>query len=155
MSELRDDLIAVLEEPGKSHDIDIVDVSVSGSFKSPKVCVRIDYLDNDDNKIISLDDIAEANSWISNAIEDSSLINSSYMLEVSSPGMDRPLRRISDFQKFIGSEAVIKTQGEGRKSFTGVIKSVEMSTVKILCDGCEFEIEFESIQSAHIKPRFN
>ena len=82
-------IIAVLEERALGHDIDIVDVEVVGSAKTPVVRVRIDHA-NEDGKTISLDEVAAETGWISDALDDVDVFPGSFTLEVSSPGMDSP-----------------------------------------------------------------
>ena len=85
-------IISVLEERALGHDIDIVDVEVVGSAKAPVVRVRIDHA-NEDGKTISLDEVAAETGWISDTLDEVDVFPGSFTLEVSSPGMDRPLRR--------------------------------------------------------------
>ena len=70
-------IIAVLEERALGHDIDIVDVEVVGSAKTPVVRVRIDHA-NEDGKTISLDEVAAETGWISDALCVESVILSAF-----------------------------------------------------------------------------
>ena len=76
----------------------------------------------------------------------------SYRLEVSSPGLDRPLSKKEDFKKFIGNRVKIKIDGfiEKRKEFTGSLKNVTQDGVTIDSDNKEFFIEFEQINKARL-----
>ncbi len=76
----------------------------------------------------------------------------SYRLEVSSPGLDRPLGKREDFEKFIENRVQIKTDEfiEKRKKFTGILKSVSKSGVTIDVDNKEFFIEFEQMDKARL-----
>jgi ribosome maturation factor RimP len=76
----------------------------------------------------------------------------SYRLEVSSPGLDRPLTKKTDFEKYVGERITIKIQGfiEKRKDFTGILKNVADNGVTIDSDKKEFFIEFEQINKARL-----
>ena len=85
---------------------------------------------------------------------------SAYTLEVSSPGPERPLRKLEHFQAAVGKMAKIKTAEpvDGRKNFTGTIKDASRDEVEIVLDegkkGEEprVQIPFELINSANLKP---
>ena len=75
-----------------------------------------------------------------------------YTLEVSSPGIDRPLRTAEHFARFVGDTAVLKTQAvDGRGSWTGAIASVEGDVVVLDVDGAEARIPMDTIKRAHLK----
>lgn len=77
-------------------------------------------------------------------------------LEVSSPGLDRPLKKEADFVRFVGERARIKTRLplETRKNFIGVLKGVAGDKVEIEVDGKVFSIPFSSIDKARLDPEF-
>ena len=79
-----------------------------------------------------------------------------YTLEVSSPGMDRPLRRPHDFERFAGQQIQLTTTAtEGRKRFSGTLEGIADGVVRLTCDEGEFEIPFEEIKAAKIKPDYD
>jgi ribosome maturation factor RimP len=77
------------------------------------------------------------------------------MLEVSSPGIKRPLTRPEHFQRFVGHEAKVRLSEplEGRRNFTGVIERVGEKdlVLKLLEGGAEVELPFGSVSRAHLK----
>ena len=82
-----------------------------------------------------------------------------YALEVSSPGLDRPLRTAAHFQRYSGETAKVTLAEplEGRKNFKGVVKGVEppgpdATLVVIDVDGAEFRLPIQSIASARLVP---
>ena len=82
------------------------------------------------------------------------LIPHAYELEVSSPGLDRPLRRLPDFARFAGHEAKIRmTEGvEGRRNFSGQLVGTEDGLVKIECDGRTYHLPIGDIAKANLVP---
>jgi ribosome maturation factor RimP len=77
------------------------------------------------------------------------------MLEVSSPGIERPLTRPEHFRRFVGHEAKVRISEpvEGRRNFTGVIERVgeDDFVLKLLEGGAEVELPFGSVSRAHLK----
>jgi ribosome maturation factor RimP len=81
-------------------------------------------------------------------------IRHSYRLEVSSPGIDRPLRRERDFARFAGQEAKIRTTDpvEGRRNFSGVLLGSQDGQVRIDCDGRSYQLPLAMIVRANLIP---
>ncbi|MGH6660410.1 MAG: ribosome maturation factor RimP, partial [Rhodospirillales bacterium] len=79
-------------------------------------------------------------------------IKSAYTLEVSSPGIDRPLVRIGDFQRFRGFQARIETNRpiDGRRRFKGRLLGVEGDRVRIEVEGGEVTLPHPDIQRAKL-----
>ena len=150
-SKLEQDIIDALEAVAPEHGIDIVDVEIVGATKAPCVRVRIDRLDGEG---ISLDEVTAQNAWVSDAVERLDPISGSYTLEVSSPGMARPLRRPSDFERYIGSAVeLVTTATEGRRKFKGTIAATDEQAVTLeLEDGEQVSIPHGDRKSTVRKP---
>ncbi len=145
-------LIAALEAEAAERGVDIVDVEVVGATKSPCVRVRIDYVEEDE-PTITLDEVAEETGWISDVIDDVDPFPGSFTLEVSSPGLSRPLRRPHDFERFAGERVSLSsTAYEGRKRYTGTLLGIDGTTVRLDCDGEEFAFDLDQIEKCTIKP---
>ena len=144
---LADAIEAVLSPAAKQHGLTLVDVEVAGAHHQPILRV---FLDMDGG--ISLDTVCAANSWVSSELEELPELGEAYTLEVSSPGIERPLRKLSDFQDYVGSTAAIKTAPiDGRSSFTGVIDEAENDTIVVDVDGMKFRIPLKSVRKARLK----
>ena len=149
------EIIAALEAVAPAHGIDIVDVEVVGAQRAPVVRVRIDHAD-ETLPTISLDEVSAQGAWVNEVIDALDPIPDSFMLEISSPGLARPLRREHDFERFAGECVQLSTTlTEGRRKFTGELLGIEGGLVRLSCDGETFEIPFEQIKSCKIKPRFD
>ena len=111
---LRARIIDALEQESPAHGIDIVDVEITGGTKAPVVGVRIDHAD-EELPTITLDEIAAQNGWIGDIIDEIDPFPGSYTLEVSSPGMARPLRKARDFERFAGETVQISYVGQSRE----------------------------------------
>lgn len=152
---LRTRLIDALEQSCAEHGIDIVDVEINAASKVPAVVVRIDHAD-ESLPTISLDEIAAQSAWIGECIDVVDPFPSSYTLEVSSPGMERPLRKAHDFERFAGSTVTLQTNAtEGRRKFTGTLEGIDGETVALSCDDGSFTFDLSDIKRCTIKPVYD
>lgn len=76
-------------------------------------------------------------------------------LEVSSPGLDRPLKRKTDFVRFVGESIRIKLRIalEGQRNFVGILSEVEGETLILDIDGKRLQFELENLEKARLIPR--
>ena len=152
---IEQEIIEALEPRAAERGIDVVDVEVVGASKAPCVRVRIDHAD-EDAPTISLDEVTAETEWISAALDELDPIPSSFTLEVSSPGLARPLRKPRDFERFAGQTvAVSLAPGEGRRRYTGVLLGLENAVVALEVDGERVELPFDQIRKCTIKPDFS
>jgi ribosome maturation factor RimP len=93
---------------------------------------------------------------VSAALDVADPIPHAYQLEVSSPGLDRPLRREQDFARFVGQGARIRLAEDkgvdGRRNFSGVIRAVAGGHVEIECDGRSYQLPIEGVAKANLIP---
>jgi ribosome maturation factor RimP len=77
-------------------------------------------------------------------------------LEVSSPGLDRPLKKEADFVRFAGEKAQLKLRMalEGRRNFVGVIGKVSDGVLQLDVDGNRIAIDLSNLDKAHLVPTF-
>ena len=153
-SGIEQQIIDALEAHAAERGVDVVDVEVVGATKAPCVRVRIDHAD-ESAPTITLDEVTEETEWISAALDELDPIPSSFTLEVSSPGLARPLRKERDFERFAGETvAVSLAPGEGRRRYTGTLLGIEGATVALEVDGERVELPFDDIRKCTIKPDF-
>lgn len=118
--------------------------------KNPTLQIMIDRLDGKD---ITVEDCATVSRAVSAVLDEKDPIKDQYSLEVSSPGLDRPLTKIEHFKRFSGYEARIETavEVEKRKRFKGVLGNVdEQNRVHIDVDGTDYAIAFDDISKAKL-----
>ena len=113
---------------------------------------------------INLDDCAVASREISSLLDVENIINTAYNLEVSSPGIERPLKKAQDFKRFTGQLAKIKTMdvidpdntGRSRKTFIGTLSGIEgdelLLTLKNTTDA--IRIPLQQIDKANLQYEF-
>ncbi len=106
-----------------------------------------------DRQPMTVDDCAEISRSISAILDVEDPIAEAYTLEVSSPGIDRPLTRPQDFDRFAGFEAKVETVQpvEGRKRFRGKVLGLdEKDQVRLVVETGEIAIAWASIKSAKL-----
>ena len=83
-------------------------------------------------------------------------LGGAYTLEVSSPGLDRPLTRPKDFIRFVGSKAKLTTRQPlgGRHKFEGELLAADNSAIQIEQDGDSIQIAYEMIERARVVPEY-
>ena len=76
-------------------------------------------------------------------------------LEISSPGMDRPLKRASDFVRFTGELAKLKLRValQGQRNFIGILRGVSDEVLKLEVDGAMLDIELGNLEKARLVPK--
>lgn len=112
------------------------------------------YIDHEDG--IQLDDCTDVSNQVSALLDVEDPIPGHYNLEVSSPGLDRPLRSITDFERFTGEIVKLKTAIaiDGRRNYKGRLRGVDGDEVQIECDGQQFHLPLASIEKARLVPDF-
>lgn len=150
LSKREQSLLDVLEARAEGRGVEIVSLEIVGAKKAPTIRV---YIDTDHG--VSFDELSSAQAWINDVMDELDPFPGAYMLEVSSPGIDRPLRTPQHFARFVGERAVIKTTGpiDGRSTFTGTLTAMneDAGTVDIDCDGQAYSITLDSMKKANLK----
>jgi ribosome maturation factor RimP len=108
---------------------------------------------------VGLDECARVSHAVETALEVEDLVPHAYSLEVSSPGINRPLRRPEHFAKVVGKRVKVKTFGPlgqpPRKSFSGVLEQVGSSDITVQVEGGgAFQIPFRDIAKANLDFEF-
>ncbi len=142
------DLTALFEPVVESMGYELVGIEFHSSEHHGVVRIFIDH----DNGI-TVDDCAKVSRQISAVIDVEDPIEMAFDLEVSSPGINRPLFKFSDFEKFSGLQAKIKlgVALNGRKNFSGVLKGVDENQLVIIdVDNEIYELPYQDIAKANL-----
>lgn len=115
-------IAGIAETAANEENLELVHVEMIGSVKNPTLRIFIDKPEG-----VTLDDCANVSRRMSAVLDAEDFIPSSYMLEVSSPGLERELYNLNDFEKFAGNSAKVKTTQPigGQKNFSGRIIEVK------------------------------
>lgn len=110
------------------------------------------YIDQD--RGVSLDDCEAVSNQLSAMLDVEDPIKGRYALEVSSPGLDRPLFVREHFERFAGQKVKIRLSipREGRRNYTGMLQGVEDEAVIIVVDGQELRLPLAEIEQARLVP---
>ena len=112
------------------------------------------YIDRPEG--VGLKECEQVSRQVSSVLDVEDPIAGEYTLEVSSPGVDRPLYTLDQFRRFVGEQVAIKLRSafEGRRKVSGALRAVENDEVIIQAEGHEYLLPFELIEKANIIPRF-
>ncbi len=128
----------------------IVQVKASGADGGQTVQIMAE---NPQTRRLGIDDCAALSRAISAAMDVEDLISGAYKLEVSSPGIDRPLTRLQDFVDYEGFEAKLETSipnEAGQKRFRGFLKGLKDENILINTDQGEAEVPFHGLSKAKL-----
>lgn len=106
---------------------------------------------------ITLDDCERVSKEVSGALDVEDPIRSAYRLEVSSPGMDRPLVKPAHFERFMGHQARVQLLApkHGRRRFIGVIRGVDQNEIKLETAEGVFDLALSDIERARLVPDYD
>ena len=112
------------------------------------------YIDHEDG--ISVDDCADVSRQVSAVLDVEDPLPGEYRLEVSSPGMDRPLFTLDQFARYAGNVVAVKLRlpFDGRRKFQGLLAGGESDEVLLHIDGEEYCFPIEGIDQARVVPQF-
>ena len=129
---------------------ELVRVAMIGGTSDPTLQVMAE---RPDTRQLALGDCERISRRLSEVLDLADPIDGAYRLEVSSPGIDRPLTRLKDYRDWAGFEAriALTEPKASRKQYSGTLEGVEGETVKLLGkDGQTYEVAFSEIASAKL-----
>ncbi len=109
---------------------------------------------------VTIDDCQAVSRTVDPILEVEDLVEGAWQLEVSSPGLDRPLRKPADFARFAGQRAKVRTHGPvetgtgPRRNWSGILKGFSDGMVEIDVDGRLHRIPHDQIARAHLEYDF-
>ena len=105
---------------------------------------------------INVDDCAEVSRQVGAILDVEDPISSEYSLEVSSPGVDRPLFELSHFQAVIGETVNVRLSMplNGRRKFKGTLAAIENDTLIVTVDGIDYELVINNVDKANLVAKF-
>lgn len=143
-------LTALIEPEAKALGFDLVRVAMFGGKSDPTLQIMAE---RPDTRQLDLSDCEALSRRVSELLDASDPIEEAYRLEVSSPGIDRPLTRLQDFADWAGYDARLKLVEplEGRKHFDARLNGLEGDTVKVYAERVgEMAIPYGQIVSAKL-----
>lgn len=151
-------LTEAIEERMAGLGFELVELERAGSKARPVLRVRADRMGAAEDETITVDDCARISRNLEEYLDALPTMPATYVLEVSSPGVERPLVRPRDFERFVGREVAIRgyapLAGRGRRlegELLGLVESPGGERVRLrLTDGEEIEIARDEIARAHL-----
>ncbi|WP_214066835.1 ribosome maturation factor RimP [Photorhabdus hainanensis] len=150
MSTLEQKLTAMISAPVEALGFELVGLE----FIRARVSTLRIYIDSENG--ITVDDCADVSHQVSAVLDVEDPISVLYNLEVSSPGLERPLFTAEHYQRFIGEEVslVLRIAMQNRRKWLGVIKTVDGEMITVTVDGKDEVFALSNIQKANLVPHF-
>ena len=107
------------------------------------------YLDKEGGP--NVEDLSRVSHHLSDLLDSENTIEGAYTLEVSSPGINRPLRRPEHFARFVGKRIRVRTRDmvNGRRSFLGMLDQVGADNITLNQEGVQYQIPFSIIEKSN------
>ena len=138
---------ALVEPVVAASGLELVDVKYGRSPQGMTLRLVLDKAGG-----VGIDDCAEISRLAGDILDANDPIDGAYHLEVSSPGINRPLKKIGDFERFAGQRVFVETVEpiNGRRRFKGLLEGVNNGTIAISADRLTFDIPYEKISKARL-----
>lgn len=110
------------------------------------------FVDRTDSRGVTLDDLSSVSRQLSDLLDVYDVVPGSYTLEVSSPGINRRLRRPEHFRRYVGKKVQVRTIQalQGRRSFAGTLEEVELERIRVRDASGDHWIRFDQIARANL-----
>jgi ribosome maturation factor RimP len=146
--DIPEEMRALIEPVIEDAGFELVDVLLTRGRQPWMLRITIDTPRGDGR--VAVERCAEVSREIETHLDATDAMSAPYRLEVSSPGLDRPLSREKDFVAACGSEVRLETKLplDGRRRFRGLLVSFENGVARIAVDGIDVDIPFESVGKA-------
>jgi ribosome maturation factor RimP len=153
MASASDSLVEMVRGAVESIGFELVGVEYQSQGRGGSL-LRV-YIDH--AKGIGVEDCTAVSHQISGVLDVEDPIKENYNLEVSSPGLDRPLFFAKDFERFAGSKVHIRLRVKllDRRRFEGVLNGMQDDDVLVVVDGEEFALPLDLIDKARLVPEFD
>lgn len=150
MSSQIDILHKIIDPVAGAMGYEIIRIALQKSARGDAVTLQI-MAERPDGSML-VEDCARLSREISVIMDVEDPISAEYVLEVSTPGIDRPLTRRKDFENYAGYEVKIELSvpQQGRRRYRGELLGIKDDTVKIKVDGDVFEVDFNNINRSKL-----
>ena len=144
-------LVALLKPPVEGMGFELLGIEQELGKRTG--LIRL-YIDKEGG--ISVEDCEQVSRQVSAVLDVEDPVPGEYNLEVSSPGLDRPLFEFEHFERFAGEEVKVRLRAavDGRRHFSGVIGPCADGIINLTVDGEVVDLRFEDIANARLVPKF-
>ncbi|MDP2601969.1 MAG: ribosome maturation factor RimP [Deltaproteobacteria bacterium] len=132
----------------ENEGMEIVDIELRNERSRGGRVLRV-YLDKAGGPTV--DDLSRVSRQLSELLDGQDAVSGAYTLEVSSPGINRPLKRPEHFARYIGKRVRIRTRDliGGRRSFLGILQDVAGESITVAQEGTRYDIPFAAIERSN------
>lgn len=150
MDELQREIEARVEALG----FELVELELAGSKSRPLLRLRIDRPQGAAEQAVTIDDCTHVSRAVEAMLDERGELSERYVLEVSSPGLERPLTRRQDYQRFAGKEVALRTSEaipDVGKHVNGVLRGIsDDDVVTVEVNGAPVTVALGNIKKAHL-----
>ncbi|HJO17448.1 MAG: hypothetical protein QF507_08980 [Vicinamibacterales bacterium] len=157
LTEKRRQIFAIAERVASGHGVEVFDVQLRRESIGWVLRVVLDRQDSGvDDDSISVDDCQKVSQDLNAVLDVEDALDHAYILEVSSPGLDRPLRTPGEYQRFVGrlAQIVVSEAINGQTFLKGRIQEVTDGTVLLESNSRLHRVPFEIISRAKLEVEF-
>jgi ribosome maturation factor RimP len=144
-----EELMKLLEPAVEQLGYELSDIEVKVGGRDGVVRLFIDKADG-----VGLEDCEAVSRQVSALLDVEDPLPGHYVLEVSSPGLDRRLTKVAHFQRFMGEDirVILRVPIEGRRNFCGALRGADEENIEVEVDGESHQLPIATIQSARLIP---
>jgi ribosome maturation factor RimP len=148
---MREELLRLLEPAVEALGYELIEMEFVP--QGPESVLRL-FIDRAQG--IDVEDCAAVSKAVSATLDERDPIPGHYNLEVSSPGLDRILRKRAHYERYVGSRVHVQLASpmDGRRRFTGILRAVDEDGVTLEVDRQAFILPFRLIQRTRLKPEY-
>lgn len=142
---IKDDINRLIQQAGENTGLMIYESSILLKGQDTKIAVKIDKYG-----IISHEDCEVYSRELSSLIDEADFVPN-YSIEVSSPGLNRKIRSLEEFKRFVDAPVKLIIEIDGKREvIKGTLKAIESESLSLLSEGKDFFVEYKTIASANL-----
>jgi ribosome maturation factor RimP len=154
---MRESLVKLLEPEISALGLELLELEFHPQGRGGVLRLYLDRPDGPSGPVlVTIEDCEAVSRRVSAVLDVSDPIPGEYTLEVSSPGFDRPLRTAAHFSRYLGCRAKVESlvPRDGRRRWTGEIREVDGSRVRLEVDGQMVDLDVKELKMARLVPEF-
>lgn len=150
--EIRSKIEEMLSDYLAEKDLEIYQIQYKKEGPDWKLKLVLDKTENAEDEYVNIEECEDVSRFLSDKLDDEDFIDRAYLLEVSSPGLDRELIKDSDFRRFAGRPVELKLYEaiDGNKKLEGTLIGKDGDIVKVEADGQTIELQAKKISKINL-----
>ena len=150
--EIRSRIEEMLSDYLAEKDLEIYQIQYKKEGPDWKLKLVLDKTENAEDEYVNIEECEDVSRFLSDKLDEEDFIDRAYLLEVSSPGLDRELIKDSDFRRFAGRPVEIKLYEaiDGNKKLEGTLIGKDGDIVKVEADGQTIELQAKKISKINL-----